>query len=252
MEIIYLDVSFENKTTDFGFKIKENNSIYFGIHDNIYVVDYDLVSSVTLNITTVNGLEYSFVINDIVEFNDARYFKWDIPLTLLQSSDKLTIIPIVRYKQANFTLDKFKLIIYELDEGEMNAIKQAIRNYNSLIKKYLDRLKRSDLDKVDGIIPLDENGLINPRYLPELLDEHIPQKLYDTLNSIQQIHGLRINRTTFEVEYYDSDDDYWYVVNSIHGGSFTRMNKSEQYDVFGGNFTDENPPEETNIFGGNF
>lgn len=252
----YLDISNANKTADFSCKINTINQVNFIIHNSGNLIDYSKFNSINIRIT-FNGttliFEQSLNSSNLKTIDGIQYIEWKVPINILQNQDKLSLKLTVRYNNSNVILKDFKCIVYKLDSAEMNAINTANRNLNSIIQTYLDSIKRSEIDAPNGLISLDSNGKIDKNKISFDFNAHIKDELIDTTGTLTQLHGLRINKNTYEVEYYDVDDDYWYVINSIHGGSFTKQNKeSPKYDVFGGNFTDENPPEETNIFGGNF
>lgn len=251
----YLDISRRNKSADLSCKLNVVNTVRFVIHDSQNRIDYSKFNSMTIRSSPNNRSNvYTQTLNTsaIKEIEGIKYVEWIIPNEVISVVDKINLNLTVRYNNTNYTILEFKMIVYNLDTAEMNAVIQANRNLNSIIQTYLDSVKKSEINTPEGLIGLDANGKIDKNKIPFNFEEHVSDELYDTLTTLDSIHGLRINRDTYEVEYYDSDDEYWYVVNSVYGGSFTKQPKASNYDVFGGNFTDTNPPEETNLFGGNF
>lgn len=253
--VLNLDITNGRKTTDLGIRANTPNSILFGIYDGEYYVDYAKLNSISIKLKSQSNnteLNYNITSFDIVSINNNLYVKWNIPTNINSIIGKYSVSIIVRYDNVNYAITDFKFIVHDSNESEMRAISQAISNFNKNISEYLNYIKRSDIDKENGVIMLDSLGRIDKKYIPGNLDSHIKETLYDTRNNLEQLHGMRINKDDYQMEYYDSDDEAWYRVNSIFGGLFDKENKSEEYNIFGGNFTDPEPPEETNIFGGNF
>lgn len=255
IEIINLDISNKRKTTDLAIRTQPPQEILFRVYDDDYIIDYSKFIDIrlTLNSYTNNSTNtYTLNTSRVVEINNEKFISWIIPNNIISNVDKYSVEARVRITGKTTTLNPFKLLIYITSEPELNAIMQAIRNFNELTNEYLKTLKRTEFGIANGIIQLDSEGKIDKKYLKENLDEHIVDTLYDTMSDLDQIHGLRINKDNYDLEYYDEDDKRWYMVNSIYGGDFTLENKPSEYDIFGGNFTDPEPDPSTDIFGGNF
>lgn len=241
---INLDLSMKTKVTDYGFQINESPlpTIYFLLYDEHYVVDYSKLNNLSLMTEmemSKRRESFTFRQAEFVDIDGLTYIKWNIPARLLQTMDTLKLTPIFNYDSKTIILNEFKLIIFKTMESETSMIKVAIQNFNKMYRNYLLSVKRTEIGKPLGVVPLDSNGRINLSYINDDITKHIGDTIYDTLYTINDIHGLRINRKNYSWEYYHNTDDEWYTVNSIHGGRFGfPNNESPTYDVFGGLFTD--------------
>lgn len=252
---INLDISKKTKVTDYGFQINESPlpTIYFLLYDEHYVIDYSKLESLRLLVqldVSKYTESFTFRASELVEIDGLTYIKWNVPANLLSHMDKMHITSIIAYDKKTIVLNEFKIIVFKNIESETSMIKVAIQNFNKMYQNYLTSVKRTEIGKPYGVVPLESDGKINLKYFNEEFTDHIGHTMYDTLYTINDIHGLRINRKTYEWEYYHENDKEWYVVNSIHGGRFGYgNNESPKYDVFGGLFTDV---EAEALDGGNF
>ena len=244
IHFINLDISKVTKVTDYGFQ-KDSSplpEILFRIYDEHYVIDYDKFTDlrITTRLDKTNETNvYTLNSRNIVTIDGDKYVKWTLSSNLIDDMDKLFVDIRVKMFNKTVILNTFKILIYEESGTGMNGILQAIRNFNQMYDLYLKSIKRTEIGQPNGVVPLGSDGRFDYQYMPLDITKHIPQKLYDTLFTIHDIHGLRINKKTYELEYYDSDDKEWYIANSINGGKFGYPNKpSPQFDVFGGYFTD--------------
>lgn len=245
-----------NKITDYGLQRNKKPLpvVYFRIHTAQYVIDYSTFQQLRLVVkldissrTTVVNLNQS----NIVEINGEKLIEWVVPDSLLASGDKLIVTPRVTLSGSNKSLTQFKLITYDMLDSNMNAVLNTILKFNEMYSQYLYSVKQTEKGQVNGVVPLGSEGKFDIKYLQLDVGEHVNYKLYDTLYTIPNIHGLRLDRLSYQLMYYKEDEQQWYEVNQIHGGFFGYDNVESLSPVFGGNFTDTQTYY-SDVFGGNF
>lgn len=233
--IINLDISNKLKTTDYSFRIGVDYNIYFRLHDSDYTINYDDFNSLRLTIRYARTTRMEVVnLTEVVEFNNEKLIKWQVDPSLIEDEVSLNVSFIVNISGTNYNTSEMKIIVYKNQEAGMTGITMAIDNFNTMIATYLDSVKRKDIGAVNGVIGLDSNGKIDEKYLPTDLINHIPIRLIDTLDTVYDIHGMKINRENYKLEYYDNDDQEYYYANQIHGGILGFKNKDSSYNIFGG------------------
>jgi len=231
-----------NNPTSYGYEVNHRNSpiLYFRLHDKNYIIDYSKYIELRLNIKFKYKARLDVELlnrSNLRVINDEQLLEWRIPSMYLSELESLEITPVVKLTSGTYNVKPFKLVIFRTMDSNSNAILNAIEYFNKTYAKYLNTIKRVDIGQPDGVVPLDNEGRINKRYMPFGLASHAELRIYDTIYTVDDIHGLRINRKNFDFEYFDEDDQEWYAANSIHGGRFGYPNKPSPYfDVHGGFF----------------
>lgn len=252
--IINLDLNNKIKTTEYGYQFQLNPLpvMYLSFSKEDYKIDYSKFEYVQLAVQhDLSKQMETFRLDSskIVNSEEGTFLEWQLTDSLLAKKDKLIINSLVRYDGFSYPIREFSIVVFEDYYPETIAITQAIDMYNSLYQIYLDLLKRKELGVPLGIIPLDNKAKIIMDYFEAEFINHIDHRLVDTLGDLEQLHGLRINKKNYQLEYYHETDAEWYEANSIHGGKFGYSNNPVQYDVFGGNFVEI---DADTIDGGNF
>lgn len=214
--ILNLDINNNNKTTDYAVPVSSDSTIYFRVNDGEYVIDYTKVTGINIELETTNprGIRnYRLGINDIVMLDEESIIRWVVPSSELTTEKQLKVTIDIRYNNRSYTINEFEITVGTDFGLEMSGILSVIDRFNYMVYLYLQSIKRSEIGSIDGIVPLNSNRKIENLYLPDFLKNHIPEKLYDTLYTIEGVHGLRINRTSFALEYFNSDTNTWTRVN---------------------------------------
>lgn len=237
IKLLNLDISGKNKPTDSALRKGNEYDIYFRITDSGYDIDYEEMSNFRLTVR-VNKTTITDVINitkdNVIDYNGTKYLEWKVPSVYLKDEALLINSVTVNYKGSNKKTQDFNLQVYEKPSPEINGILNAIDKYNTAMGLYIDSIKRTEIGSPNGVVPLDNNSVINESYFNPTLSDHIPTRLIDTLDKVENIHGLKLNKDNNHFEYYDDDDLEYYVVNQIHGGQLGFKNKSSEYNIFGG------------------
>lgn len=235
IKLLNLDISGTVKSSDLALKKDSEYDIYFRIHDDGYDINYDNFNNLRLTVR-VNKTTITDVINinadNIISYNGKNYIMWTIPMIYLKDEALLLISATVNYNNSNKKAQDFVFQIYEKSSPELNGMLIAIDKYNTAIGLYLDSIKISELNNNNGVVGLESNGKIHEDRFNPIFSEHIPTKLIDTIDKVDDIHGLRLENN--KLEYYDNDDLEFYIVNQIHGGQLGFKNKSSEYNIFGG------------------
>lgn len=243
--ILNLDLNNRIKTTDYGYQLelKPLPSILLSISKDDYNIDYEKLEYIQLAVKHDLSMQvetFRLDKSNIINSENGTFIEWKLTDSLLAKKEKLVVNTLIRYDNYSYPILEFKIVIFEDYYPETLAITQAIDMYNNLYRLFLNLVKRKEIGQPLGLIPLDNKAKLSIDYFDSKLVKHIDIRLFDTLNIVSDIHGLRINKTDYQLEYYHSSDDEWYQANSIHGGKFGYDNNiSPDYDVFGGNFTDE-------------
>ena len=251
MSLIFnLDLDNLTKVTDYGFNRSLSPPppiIYFRLYKNGYLFDMSKFQRLTFRYR-VGGTNqiYNENYTQTELINGERLVKVELLSQLLQRSDKVTVSPSVRESNKTIILSDFIFYMYEGEKNEMTAVKHALMRFNVLYGLYINAIKRDQINQPFGVVGLDGKGKIPLERLPIEITDHVFETVFNS-----EVHGLRINKDKKMLEYYDSDDQYWYEINVLYGGIFKLPTKSEQYTVYGGNFVDEQI-EDKSIFGGTF
>lgn len=239
---VNVDITKTNRVTNFGIQSKQPHSIYLRLHDNKYVLDNNNIQNIRLTIRVDAKNEIDIITLDstnLKEIDGEYLYEFNVPNSLLELQGKLFITIRVRYNNINYTLNEFKILVFEKLDTGMFAINNAVNRFNYMINLYLDSIKRDQIDVPNGVVALDSEGRFDEKFLPDFLKEHIEHKLWDThQKNIEYIHGLRLDTDTYRLHYYDDDDDADYLINQIHGGLLGHPNKSSEWNIFGGNLSD--------------
>lgn len=232
--IFNLDLSKKNEPASFAYNIPTNSTytMYFRIIENEYVIDYSKFQSLSLRFQFEdNSIEVKST-TTMTTYKGERVVKYDIPSSFLKKTTKIYVTPTVRVSNKTTVLQSYKLVIYEDETKEMNGILSAIDNYNYMLSQFYDSIKRIEINNPNGIIGLDSKGKLNINFLPSSLLDHLPLEIRQG-----DVHGLKLD-SKHRLNYYDNDDQRWYIANQIHGGSFRNPNKDASWNIHGGFFDD--------------
>lgn len=241
IKLINLDIDGKSKPTDIAMRTNNEYEIYYRLSKDTYDIDYSKFNNMRLNIRINKTSNVDYVILDtsnVVELNGKKYVVWKIPNVYLKDEALLIVNYEIKYDNVNHNIKSSNYQVYIKPTPEMNGILSAIDRYNTALGLYLDSIKRKEINSPNGIVGLDDNGVIEKDRFNPLFSEHIPTKLIDTLGKVENIHGLKLKNDDYYLYYYDNDDLEYYIVNQIHGGQLGYNNKPEQYNIFGGELTE--------------
>ena len=245
--IFNMDLDNRHKVTNFGFNIKESPpTIYFRLYENGYAFDMNKFERLTLRYRIEKSNEIiteNYTTTEIV--NGETLVKVVLSSQLFAPTSTIFVSPTVKISNKSIILKEFEFIIHEGNPQEMNSVKYAIRKLNDMYYQYIKAVKRDQIDKPNGVVGLDNQGKIPMNKLNLEATKHVYDRIFNT-----EVHGLRMN-DNFEIEIFDTDENKYVLVNSIHGGNFTSSQKDSSKDVFGGTFS-LNDDSTKSIFGGLF
>jgi hypothetical protein len=181
--IINLDLSRNNKPTDYAFKKETSPSphIYFRVFENGYTVSLNTFTNLNLKIAkSQTGETYNFSTNTTVSIDNERLIRFTLTPELLNDLDSLEIEPTINILNKSTILKKFKLIIYDTLTTEMLGILEAIDSYNRVYAIYLNSIKREQINAPNGIVKLDGNKRVNISQTPRVIINHIDSKILNS------------------------------------------------------------------------
>lgn len=245
-----LEVDNKKKVTDYAFKVDTEDSpiINFRLVRNTY--DYDLKGFNSLYFKIVDEKDpsnmYTVTItsSSITSQDGENVIKFIMPLGSVRKQTNLIVSPTIKISNISKALTPFKIIVYEKDTPEMNFIKVVIKNFNDMYGRFVDVIKRDQINQPDGVVGLNNNIKIENAQIPNKYVEHPDLKIRQST-----VHGMGLN-SDFMLEYKDIDDDMFYEFNLLFGGIFGYPNKSEEHDVYGGDFGENSNVDA--IYGGDF
>lgn len=233
--ILNLDVIGSYKTTDYIFKQDNQDSpvISFKLIKDYYIYDLKDFNSIAFTIVEENTLlkvhEATYEEKDIKKTKDGNFLDFIIPLSVSSEIKSYIIETTSTIAGKSNIIPTFKIFIYEKETSENKYVREVVQNYNRAFAKYIDSIKRSEINSPNGVVGLDKDGIVNKYNLPTRLTEHPTQVIYDS-----SPHNFRLNERFF-LEYYDRDSEQWEVADRLNGGEFTTERKDLVFD--GGIFT---------------
>lgn len=251
--IFTLDLDGIVKTAPFAYQVNSSNVImYFRIVTNGGYIYFNNFTELSLKFDFEDGTTATETTSLLTSlYNNERLVKCKIPTTYLTEVGAIQITPTVRYYGTDFTLPTFKIEIYDTSDSSIfNSVTNTIDSYNKSLRMYYNAIPKDKLNTANNGVALNEQGEISTTYIAnEIMDNideinnvHINRKL---INSTDGIHGLILDEKK-RLCYYDADDDWYYIVNSVNGGRFGINNKPSKYNVSGGRFGVQNTGKHIN------
>ena len=245
--IFNLDLNKKNHPTSFAYQVPSNTQeMYFRIIENDYVIDYSKFSALNLRFEFEDGTIYTGTTSSFTVYQNEKVVEYKIPSNYLNKVGNATVTPTVKLSNKTVILSSFKIYLYDGESSScantnMRNTLTSIYSFNYMLGLYYDSIKRDQINQPNGVVGLDSNGDIPLQYFPTTLTNHITDKLINTKtktfydeNGVDiGIHGMKLD-DKWRLIYYDSDDQEWYVANSIHGGNLINPQKSSEWNIYGG------------------
>lgn len=232
--ILHIDLNNKINITNVVYKVNSSSKhLLFRVFENNYPKSMDDFERLKLSIKLdSDGSIYSKTTSEIVERDGVKLIKFDLDDELLGSLNKLEVTPSIRFNNVRTVINKFKIITYNDESAELNGVISSVYSFNKMVSLWIDSIKRDQLNQPNGIIKLDNKGKISHTSIQDYLQNHALDKIIDT-----DIHGLTLDED-FMMRYWDSDDNEWYIANSVNGGKFGHPHKPQSYNISGGKFSD--------------
>lgn len=224
-----MDINGVEKTSDMLFLESSGDwNIYIALYDGKYAIDYSSFNQVRLVFMEIKGLSNVYTLSSIQTetVNNVTYVKVEVPSNLVVGKTSYEVRTNLTIDGNSKTLPKFKAYTYP-ETPDSKIIFNMINTVNNIWSGYLASIKREDIGRVNGVLPLDEFAKVAIQYMPENIIEHIELE--------HSGHDTRMNKDRM-LEYYDYQDEAWYELNSLHGGVFGTSRKDSQYSYHGGIF----------------
>jgi len=223
-----IDIGDIFKTTDLLFYSGNTPAhIFVRLYENRYDIDMGRFSSMRLALTGSDDSVYMISSSTIEIINGVKYIKLIFPNNLLTARMDYSVRPTVTIDGNNIRLKKYKIFVRTEITSDLNTAISITKQINDIYERYLSSVKRDEIGVPHGLIPLDNDARININYMQNDIVEHIGLEY--------QGHGTRLNKDR-ELEYYDTEDEVWYRLNSLHGGFFDIPRKPSNYSYYGGDF----------------
>jgi len=223
-ERIYLDIGGKRKSTDFSFLTGQDTAtIFFILTYNDYFLNSNISFQMDIDIIEKNSfkVEYSKKItsSDILYDNDIPYISLTLPQIFLVKENAYNIDINVLVGSVYTSLPNFLMFFNATESYELKQIKKTIEAYNKSLEKYLNTVKRDQINQPSGVIGLDDSGRMDISVLPPFVNNHIQDKIMAS-----EVHGLRLRKDYF-LEYYDTISEQWLMVDRLEGGEFNTPQK---------------------------
>ncbi len=229
-EKIYLDIGGKRKSVDFRFLTGDSDvNILFLLTYNDYYLDIKIPFEVTVEIIEKNNFTVKqskkFVNKDVVFMNNIPTINMAITQEILFNENSYSIDISVFINNQHITLPNFIMFFNSSETHESKQIRKVKESYNQALDKYLNVIKRNQINKPNGVIGLDKDGRTDISVFSSLVVTHLQDKIM-----IGEVHELRL-RPDYYLEYYDEDSQSWLMVDRLEGGEFTIQQKDIEIDA---------------------
>lgn len=222
-----IDITGTFSTSDLLFYDENPAFIYARLYENKYDIDYSRFSFLRLVLFDSNNNVNTINSSEIIEENGIKYIKLEIPDDLLGVHMDYNTRITVGIDNKNKQLKRFKIFSRVEKTSDLNTAIILTKRINWILEEYLSSVKRQEIDVPNGLIPLDEDARVEIKYMHDDIVQHIKLEYSG--------HDTRMNKNRM-LEYFDTQDEEWYELNSLNGGDFNIDRKPSEFSYHGGTF----------------